>query len=149
MSISRKKLRELSMKLVYQFSFYPEEELDAQFDRFLMNSDTEDDEDGENAKELTSEDCALIKNRVQDLFSRLGELDEEISHASEGWKISRMSRVDLALIRLALYEMKYDPEVPVKVAINEAVELAKRYGGDGSYQFVNGVLSAFAHGTEE
>ena len=148
MSISRKKLRDLSMKLVYQFSFYPEEELDAQFDRFLLNSDTEDEEE-DGKGELSAEDCLFIKNRVQDLFSRLDELDDEISRASEGWRISRMSRVDLALLRLALYEMKYDPEVPVKVAVNEAVELAKRYGGENSQKFVNGVLSAFANGTEE
>ena len=72
------------------------------------------------------------------------ELDEEISIASQGWKLNRMNRVDLTIIRLAYYEMKLDDQVPVSVAINEAVELAKKYGGDESPQFVNGVLGKLA-----
>lgn len=60
---------------------------------------------------------------------------------AEGWKTGRMGKVDLTLIRLAVYEMKYDEDVPVGVAINEAVELAKKYGTDESPAFINGVLA--------
>jgi len=58
-----------------------------------------------------------------------------------GWKTSRMNKVDLSILRLAVYEMKYDEDVPVGVAINEAVELAKKYSGDEGPAFINGVLA--------
>ena len=68
-------------------------------------------------------------------------MDEEIAAVSEGWKLDRMGKVDLTIIRLALYEMRYDDQVPEKVAVNEAVEIAKKFGGDSSPQFVNGILA--------
>ena len=67
-----------------------------------------------------------------------------LNEASKGWKVNRMSKVDLAIMRLAVYEMKMDEDIPVKVAINEAVELAKKFGGDDSPAFVNGVLAKLA-----
>ena len=73
--------------------------------------------------------------------SGLAEIDEAIDAVAEGWKTGRMGKVDLTLIRLAVYEMKYDEDVPVGVAINEAVELAKKYGTDESPAFINGVLA--------
>jgi len=130
MTINRKKLRELSMKLIFQFTFYPNPELDQQTRVFL-----------EQQESLTEEDREFIAARMKDIYSKIKGIDKEISQKAEGWKLSRMSRVDLSLIRLAKYEMDYDDEVPVKVAINEAVELAKIYGGDESPKFVNGVLA--------
>ena len=76
--------------------------------------------------------------------AQLTTRDTAIGEASKGWKVSRMAKVDLALIRLAVYEMKYEEDVPVKVAINEAIELAKQYGTDDSPAFVNGVLAKLA-----
>ena len=67
-----------------------------------------------------------------------------IEEVSEGWKIKRMGRVDLSIMRLAVYEMKYDEDIPVRVAINEAVEIAKKYGQDNSPSFVNGILAKVA-----
>ena len=75
------------------------------------------------------------------IFDKIPELDEEIAAVSEGWKLDRMGKVDLTIIRLALYEMRYDDQVPEKVAVNEAVEIAKKFGGDSSPQFVNGILA--------
>ena len=69
-----------------------------------------------------------------------GQLTEE-DQAAEGWKTKRMGKVDVTVLRLALYEMEYDDQVPTKVAINEAVEIAKKFGGDESPSFVNGVLA--------
>ena len=65
---------------------------------------------------------------------------------AQGWKTKRMGRVDLTILRLALYEMLYDDEVPEKVAINEAVELAKKFGGNESPAFINGVLAKLVQG---
>lgn len=81
---------------------------------------------------------------------RLSEIDERLASTSENWAIDRMPVVDRAILRLATYEMLFVDEVPVSVAINEAVELAKSYGGeDESPRFVNGVLGRIARAAEE
>lgn len=67
-----------------------------------------------------------------------------INEIAEGWKTERMGKVDLTILRLAVYEIRFDEDVPTSVAINEAVELAKKYGQDGSPSFVNGILAKFA-----
>ena len=67
-----------------------------------------------------------------------------MNEKATGWKTSRMNKVDLAILRLAVYEIKWDDDVPVKVAINEAVELSKKFGGDESSSFVNGILGKIA-----
>ena len=64
-----------------------------------------------------------------------------LSEAAEGWRLNRMGKAELTILRIATYEIRYDEEVPDKVAINEAVELAKKYGNDASSGFVNGVLA--------
>ena len=69
------------------------------------------------------------------------ELDEKINGVAEGWKTKRMGKAELTILRLASYEMKYDDEIPEKVAINEAVELAKKFGGKDSPAFINGILA--------
>ena len=75
---------------------------------------------------------------------KLPELDAKINEKATGWKTSRMSKMDLTIIRLAVYEILFEDEIPVKVSINEAVELAKKYGTESSASFVNGVLAKFA-----
>ena len=72
------------------------------------------------------------------------QIDGILNENAKGWKTSRMNKVDLTILRLAVYELKWDDEIPVGVAINEAVELAKRFGGDESPSFVNGVLGKVA-----
>jgi N utilization substance protein B len=71
-------------------------------------------------------------------------IDVIIDERSTGWKTSRMGKVELTILRLAVYEMLFDEDVPVTVAINEAVELAKKYGGDDTPAFINGVLAKVA-----
>ena len=98
------------------------------------------DDELENIKE---EDIAYINSKCNDIIAKIPELDEAINASTTGWKTSRMGKVDLTIIRLAVYEIKYEEAVPSKVAINEAVELAKAYGTDNSASFVNGVLAKF------
>ena len=86
---------------------------------------------------------------VGELSEQLVLFGEEVDHVTDqdfakGWKTTRMGKVDLALIRLAVYEIRYDDEIPFKVAVNEAVELAKQYGTNDSPAFVNGILAKFA-----
>ena len=146
MKDKRKALRALSMQALYELEFFPEEETEAQLALLL---DTPLLDEGEEGLMLTEEEKAAFSERIRTILSMKDELDASIEKASPGWKLSRMSRVDLAILRLALYELRYDERIPVKVAINEAVDLAHLYGGDNSYQFVNGVLSVFAQEADE
>ena len=88
--------------------------------------------------------AGYIKEKLFKVIDVLPELDVKLADKVEGWDINRMGKVDLTILRLALYEMTYDDEIPEGVAINEAVELAKKFGQDNSKAFVNGVLSKFA-----
>lgn len=92
--------------------------------------------------EHTSRDyaVALVKGTV----SNLEEIDSKITCASLHWSVSRMSRVDRCILRIALFEMFYDTDMPFSVVINEAVEVAKRFGADESPNFVNGILDRAA-----
>ncbi|MGQ9919712.1 MAG: transcription antitermination factor NusB [Desulfobacca sp.] len=77
---------------------------------------------------------------IQGVWSHREELDAYISRFSQHWRLERLAAVDRAILRLALFELLYCPEVPPKVAINEAVDLAKRFGGEQSGAFINGIL---------
>lgn len=79
------------------------------------------------------------------LIDNLLKIDTRITRASENWSLSRMSRVDRSIIRLATFEIVYLEEVPINVSINEAIEIAKKYGADESSTFVNGVLDKVAY----
>jgi N utilization substance protein B len=94
--------------------------------------------------ELSDEETVYLKDKCSGIIAHVQELDEAINKASKGWKTTRMGKVDLTLLRLAVYEIRYEEEIPYKVSVNEAVELAKKYGTDSSQAFVNGVLSNFA-----
>ncbi len=85
-------------------------------------------------------DKDYIQEKYEAVAGHIAEIDELINEYAKGWKTARMNKVDLAILRLAVYEMKWDEEVPTGVAINEAVELAKRFSGGDSPSFVNGVL---------
>ena len=82
--------------------------------------------------------------KTEAVIEKLEEIDAILNEKATGWKTSRMNKVDLAILRLAVYEIKWDDDVPVKVAINEAVELAKKFSGEEGPAFVNGVLAKIA-----
>ncbi len=86
-------------------------------------------------------DSDYVRGKVEKIIEKIPELDERINGVAEGWKTKRMGRVELAILRLALYEISFDDDIPEKVAINEAVELARKFGGDDSPAFVNGILA--------
>ena len=89
----------------------------------------------------TSSLRAYLEKRVEKIMELIPEIDEKINEIAEGWRTRRMGKVELTILRLAVFEMKYDEEIPEKVAINEAVELAKKFGGDEAPAFVNGILA--------
>lgn len=130
--MTRRQIREQVFKMLFAVDFHDAEELQTQeglFDDDLTSSEKERD---------------YILERYHNIIEKIGEIDEMINSVSEGWKTRRMAKVDLTLLRLAVYEMKYDEDIPVKVAISEAVELAKQYGTDDSPAFINGVLAKLA-----
>ena len=94
--------------------------------------------------EVRSTDGAYIRKKYENIRENLGQIDEQIAEVAKGWRTERMGKVELTLLRLAVYEIKYDDDIPTGVAINEAVELAKIFGGEGSSAFVNGVLAKLA-----
>ena len=100
---------------------------------------------------LAENDQTYMEDKVGSVLEKEKEIDEILNSTSKGWKTKRMSKVDLTILRLAVYEMLFDPDVPTGVAINEAVELAKQFGGDDSASFINGILGkiAAAHDKKE
>lgn len=130
--MTRRELRENMFKMLFRVEFHREEEMPEQFGLF--------EEELENIKE---EDKAYLTAKTDGILAHLNEIDNEINDKSVGWKTSRMGKVDLAILRLAVYEIRYEEDIPVKVSINEAVELAKKYGTDDSSSFINGVLAKF------
>ena len=141
--MTRRQIREEIFKMIFQAEFYEEEVLSDQLNTFLMENvvETPETAEDEEAPEIElNADETYIQDKCNDIIAKLPEIDEMINTASDGWKTSRMTKVDLTLIRLATYEIKFEG-IPEGVAINEAVELAKKYGEDSSKSFVNGVLA--------
>lgn len=135
--MSRRQIREQIFKLLFRVEFNSIEEMPQQVSLFFEEKDDEDTTiDAEAQKEISA--------KYEAILSQLEAIDGEINEKAEGWDTSRMGKVDLTIIRLAVYEIRYDENVPTLVAINEAVELAKKYGQDESSAFVNGVLAKFA-----
>lgn len=95
----------------------------------------------ENAADKEKE---YIRKKYEAVTAHIPEIDEMIGQNARGWKINRMNKTDLSILRLAVYEMKWDEDIPTGVAINEAVELARKFGGGGSSSFVNGILGKLA-----
>lgn len=144
--MTRREAREHCFKMLFCQDFYPAEEKEGQLERYfeapledVTNEDGVDEVLHEVA--LKDEDKKNLEERVEKIMVRIPELDEKINTVAEGWKTGRMGRVELTILRLAVFEMKDDEEIPEKVAINEAVELAKKFGGDDSPAFVNGILA--------
>ena len=132
--MNRTELREQVFKLLFRVEFNPMEDMSEQEELFTTTSD----------KEFSTKDADYIREKYENIASKLPEIDEAINKETTGWNTSRIAKVDLTILRLAIYEIKYDESVPTGVAINEAVELAKKFGQDGSPAFVNGVLAKFA-----
>ena len=137
--MSRRELREQIFKLLFRVEFNGREEMPEQEQLFFEQFSYEDEE-----ILVKDSDARYIAEKSSKIIDRLEEIDEMINKQAKGWTTQRMGKVDLTILRLAVYEIIYDENVPVGVAINEAVELAKRYGQDESSGFVNGILAKFA-----
>lgn len=131
--MSRRELREQIFKLLFRVEFNKMEDMPEQERLFFEEEDA--------AKE---KDADYVSEKYNRITEKLTEIDALLNEKAEGWNTTRMSKVDLTILRLAVYEITYDESVPTGVAINEAVELAKKFGQDASSGFVNGILAKFA-----
>lgn len=132
--MTRSRQREHAFLMLFRTEFHEAEELNLQDELYM--SELED---------IKEEESRFINDKVKFTREKLTEIDAMISEKASGWSISRIGKVELTILRLAVYEIVFDDTIPAGVAINEAVELAKKFGGDDSYSFINGVLSKFTN----
>ncbi len=124
--MNRREIRENIFKLLYSCNFHEESSFDEQLEIF------------QNENDIPNKVMEEINGKVKSIIENTNEIDDKISKASINWSLDRMAVVDKSLLRLIIFEVLYD-EIPVAVALNEGIELAKKYGGDSSPKFINGV----------
>ena len=130
--MSRRYARDISFKYIYA-SLYGECNLEDTLESIITVTD-------DDVKNLDKEERKYFDNVVFGIKENKDKIDEIILSKLKNWSIDRIFKIDLAILRLAVYEIMYMDSIPPKVTVNEAVELAKKYGNDSSYNFVNGVL---------
>lgn len=153
--MKRSEIRKHVFKIVFRTAFFPKEEWEEQVELYLEQlSDSKMEEwreahpSNEDNKtpyfdylERVEAELEPVGRRARQIISHIEELDSVIETISEGWKIGRIGKVELAILRVAIFEIQKDDDIPVGVAINEAVELAKVYGTEKSAKFINGLLA--------
>ena len=128
--MTRHTIRKHIFSMLFRVEFHDSSEISSQDGLYLDTIDN-----------ITDEERGYMEKRVSAIVELLPEIDKKLESVSEGWKLERMGKVERTILRLAVYELLYDDDIPANVAINEAVELAKVYGGDTSPAFVNGILA--------
>lgn len=130
--MTRSRQREHAFLMLFRTEFHEMKDLNDQDELYMSEL--------ENIKD---EERMYIESKVKETRMKLPEIDRLISEKASGWNIDRIGKVELTILRLAIYEILFDDTIPDSVAINEAVELSKKFGQDESSSFVNGVLSKF------
>ena len=129
--MGRHEQREQVFMLLFQVEFHEPESMPRQMRLFLENNEAVN----------SQKDSDYIEARCQAVRAKIPEIDKLLDDNTEGWDTRRMGKVELSVLRLAVYEMRYDDDIPAGVAIDEAVEIAKKYGQENSGGFVNAVLA--------
>ena len=147
--MTRRELREHCFKMIFRADFYSAEETEEQMELyFTAPEEDETTQEGTpvmlHQMNFKDEEIEYLLKKSEAVVAKLPELDAKINEVAKGWKTRRMGKVELTILRLAVYEMLYDEDIPEKVAINEAVELAKKFGQEESPAFINGVLAKLA-----
>lgn len=128
--MGRKVARESAMKIIFQMEVNNDFSLDT-IDVYFDNNETTEDEK------------KYIREAVKTIIDNIEVIDKSIEKYSQGWKINRMPKVDLAIVRVAVYEILYREDIPIQVSINEALEISKKYSSEESSKFINGLLGGF------
>lgn len=129
--MNRSAIRENTFKLIYSLEIQKAENIEEQIELFFESNNIKDEE----AKKYIKTEILGIEENKEKILESIGK------NLKEDWKLSRISKMDLSILELAIYEIKFS-QIPYKVVINEAVELAKSYGEDKSKNFVNGILAS-------
>lgn len=143
--MNKREAREVALHMIFEMEFKQPTE----WGKILENRMNDDvfaqlaDEIDFYSKKMSQSSKNYVKNCVDGVFLNIEEIDGYISQLSTDWNINRISKVSLAILRLAIFEIKYT-DVPVGASINEAVDLAKDYDSDDAGGFVNGILGSFA-----
>lgn len=132
--MNRTEMREQAFKLIYSLEIQKKEDLEEAINLYIESNEITN----KNAIEYIKEAIFGIEQNKEEIISNIEK------NLKKDWKIERISKIDLSILKLAIYEIKYT-EVPYKVVINEAVELSKKYGEDNSRNFVNGVLASIVN----
>lgn len=127
--MGRRELRENIFNLLFMTEFNDSGDMAVQEELYFQGM-----------QDLKEKDRKYMQEKYEKILEKRTQIDERLNTVSQGWKTTRMGKVDLAILRLAVYEIQYDEDVPAGVAINEAVELAKKFGGNDSPSFINGIL---------
>ena len=135
--MKRSELREHIFRMIFGYEFNSDAEMPEQMQLYFEQLDEEDGVP-------TEAEVTYIREKALNVILKTEEIDELLNTNTKGWKTSRMNKVDLSILRLAVYEMKWDEDIPEGVAIDQAVELAKKYSGDDGPSFINGVLAKLA-----
>lgn len=134
--MGRRIARESTMKLLYQL------ELNKSFDKDIIDVFFEENE-------FTEDEKLYIENTVDNIEENITTIDETIEKYIKGWKKERLSKVDLAMLRVAVYEILYRDDIPTQVSINESIEISKKYSSEESSKFINGVLGSFVRNQDK
>ena len=134
--MGRKLAREGAMKLLFQMQSrddYGQDSMEIYLNNFLFDENEQ----------------IYIEEVILKIVENLDHIDQYIEKHLEGWSIYRLAKVDLAILRIAIYEILYRDDIPVEVSINEAIEIAKKYSKEDSFKFINGVLGGFVRGLDD
>jgi N utilization substance protein B len=133
--MGRHEQREQLFKLLFRVEFNSLEDMPEQIKLFFQDEETE----------YTQKAMDAISEKYEKIRDKLPEIDKMLDEKVEGWNTSRMGKVELTVLRIAIFEIVFDDDVPATVAINEAIEIAKVYGQEASGGFVNAVLAKFVN----
>lgn len=129
--MGRHEQREQVFRLLFQVDFHEAKDMPRQMRLFLEDSEEID----------SVQDADYIEARCEAVREKIPEIDKLLNDNTVGWETGRMGKVELTVLRLAVYEIRYDEDIPAGVAIDEAVEIAKKYGQENSGSFVNAILA--------
>ncbi len=141
--MNRKITREEAVKILYTMDISNEYDIKILQD-YLNHFSNESSEDLE--FNIEAIDIEYLNKTLNDAINNLDNIDKKIIENAKGWKINRIAKVDLAILRVALAEIIYNPLIPESVSINEAVEISKKYSIDESHKFINGILGSIYRG---
>ena len=134
--MGRKQAREGSMKLLFQMELnkdFSDEALNVFLDNFTFDE----------------METKYIKESIYCIKENLDVIDNYIENNLEGWAIYRLAKVDLAVLRIAIYEILYRKDIPIEVSINEAIEIVKKFSNEDAFKFINGVLGGFVRSLDK